>query len=152
MNRPSPKSEFNAVARQPTKKPKRKSPPPFSLRLSWDERAQLEREAGRLSLGEHIRRKLFGKTETKGGTRQRSHTKPHNPTIDHVALAQLLGTLGQSELGRSMIALSMAAQCGALPVDDELTDKLHSACDDISEMRNVLIVALGIKPQSGDRP
>lgn len=152
MSGPSIKNAFNSTVKPETKKPKRKTPPPFSLRLSWDERAQLEKEAGRLPIGEYIRRKLFGEPDTPGNKKRapRGPRKSHTPTVDHKLLAQLLGTFGQSELGRSMLALSMAAQCGALPVDEELTEKLHSACDDINEMRHVLIVALGIKPQYGD--
>lgn len=152
MNQPSIKNTFNSSVKPEVKKLKRKTPPPFCMRLSWDERAQLERDAGRLPMGEYIRRKLFCEPDTSGNKKRapRGPRKSHTPTVDHKLLAQLLGTFGQSELGRSMLALSMAAQCGALPVDEELSEKLHSACDDINEMRSVLIVALGIKPQSGD--
>ena len=152
MSGSSRKKEFERASSTLRKRThsKPKSPPPFSLRLSWDERKQLEREAGRMSLSAHIRGKLFDELDTGISARKHSTRKSHQPTTDHVLLAQLLGTFGQSELGRSMLALSIAAECGALPVDDELTDKLHSACDDINEMRRVLIVALGIKPQSGD--
>jgi len=58
------------------------------LRLSWDERAQLKKEAGRLPLGEHIRRRLFG-----DGVLKRSTRKPHTPTVDHALLAQLTDTV-----------------------------------------------------------
>jgi len=152
MSGSSIKKTFDQVNSGPKtrSKTKPKVPPPFSLRLSWDERKQLEREAGRMSLSAHTRSKLFGDSDTAVGPRKRSTRKSHQPTTNHVLLAQLLGTFGQSELGRSMLALSVAAQCGALPVDEELTDKLHSACDNISEMRQMLVVALGIKPQSGD--
>ncbi len=39
---------------------KRKTPPPFSLRLSFEERARLERDAGDMPLGAYIRERLFG--------------------------------------------------------------------------------------------
>ena len=68
--------------------------------------------------------------------------------MDHVALAQLLGTFGQSELFRCLLALSMAAQSGALPVDKELTDKLNTACDDLWDLCRILIAALNAAPCS----
>ena len=37
----------------------RKKPAPFSLRLSWEERNNLERDAAGLSLGEYIRRRCY---------------------------------------------------------------------------------------------
>jgi len=118
---------------------------PLSVRFTQKERKTLEREAGKLSLSAYIRRELLGDAV--------SERKPHylpkrrKPQIDHKLLAQLLGTFGASELGRSMIAISLAAQSGALSVDDELTAKLEQTCNDISEMRSSLIIALGIKPQ-----
>lgn len=45
------------------------------------------------------------------------------PAINDETLARWLGTLGQSELATSMIAIALAAQSGAMPVTPELTDK-----------------------------
>lgn len=147
MTNSPPKSTFNRVAQPPARTQKRKRRKPFSLGLYDEERAQIERDAGSLPLGVFIRGKLLGDNGAAG--RKRNPRRVKRPSMDHKALAQLLGTLGQSELGRSMIALSLAAQCGALPVDEELRGKLDQACTDIAEMRRVLIVALGLKPQGG---
>ncbi|RMB01498.1 hypothetical protein [Eilatimonas milleporae] len=113
---------------------------PFSLGLYDEERAQIEHDAGTLPLGVYIRGKLLDGSELNRPVR-----RSHRPTVDHVALAKLLGTFGQSEVFRSLLALSLAAQSGALPVDKELTDKLIAACDDVREMRCILIAALGLK-------
>lgn len=123
----------------PSHKPRRVRKP-FSLGLYDEERAHIERDAGTLPLGVYIRGKLLDGSEPK-----RSPRRSHRPTVDHAALAQLLGTFGQSEVFRSLLALSLAAQSGALPVDEELTDKLSAACDDVREMRRILITALGLK-------
>lgn len=119
---------------------------PFSLGLYDSGRAQIERDAGSLPMGEYIRRKVLEGSEPP--KRKRNPRRSHQPTLDHKALARLLGMFGQSEVFRSLLALLLAAQSGALPVDEELTEKLNGACDDISWMRDTLIVALGIKNQA----
>ncbi len=62
-----------------------KKPTPFSLRLSKEEREQLERDAAGLSLGEYIRQRLFDESSPKRLTRGKF------PVKDHVLLSQLLG-------------------------------------------------------------
>jgi len=56
-------ADFRAVAEgKPAKKgnkQRKTTPPPFSLRLTFEERAQLEREAGDMPLGAYIRSRLF---------------------------------------------------------------------------------------------
>jgi len=147
MSGPSRKSTFNRTAKtKPVKRKSRHVRKPFSLGLYDEERAQIERDAGKLPLGVYIRGKLLENSAPI--KRPRTPRKAHKPTLDHVALAQLLGTFGQSEVFRSLLALSLAAQSGSLPVDEELTDKLHTACDDVRDMRCVLIAALGLKVES----
>lgn len=135
---------FKAAAGVPKVPRRRKRPPPFSIRFTDEERTRLEREAGRMALAAYIRHKLLG--EDAADRRPQSRRKQRRPTIDHETVARLLGTLGQSELARSMIAIALAAQSGALPVTPELSDRLDTACDDIAEMRTALIAALGVKP------
>ena len=136
---------FQKAADKPKKRIKRKHPPSFSIRFTDEERARLNRDAGKLALSAYIRQKLFGDAASK--RKQQSQRRQRRPTIDHQTLAQLLGMLGQSELATSIIAIAMAAQSGALPVTPELSEKLDAACDDIAEMRTALIVALRIKPE-----
>ena len=138
---------FDDVANAPAHRPKRKLPPPLSIRLTTEERARLKRDAGRLSLSAYIRHKLFGDAITP--RKPRYQRKQRRPVVDSQTVARLLGTLGQSELATSMIALALAAQSGALPVTPELSEKLDAACDDIRDMRTALVVALGVKPESG---
>ncbi len=146
MTRSSLQSQFKkSAAPVVAKKLSQKNPPPFSIRFTHAERAQLKRDAGRMALSSYIRLKLF--EDADGIADIKSKARKHVPTMDHALLAQLLGTIGQSELGRSMLALSLATQSGALPVDDETVDKIDTACSDVAQMRHMLIVALGIKDQ-----
>lgn len=138
---------FAGVAGTPQRKRKRKHAPPLSIRFTRDERARLEREAGDTALSTYVREKVLGSNAAPRARRYRR--KRREPHFDAQVVAELLGTLGQSELGRSMLALALAAQSGALPVTPELTGKLESACDDIQEMKSALISALRIAPEDG---
>lgn len=138
---------FADAAIAPERSAKPKPPPPFSIRLTHEERARLKRKAGKLPLGAFIRRELLG--EEVAPRKPQHLRKPRQPTMDQAMLARLLGMFGQSELGRSMIALALAAQSGALPVTPEVSEKLAAACNDIREMRTALIEALNLKPEDG---
>ena len=117
------------------------SPPPFSLRLTFEERAILETAAAGMPVGAYIRERLFGS--------EVSHRKPRGkaPVKDHRALAQVLGALGASRLSSNLNQLAKAAHMGALPVTPETEAELKSACEAVGEMRHALVTALG---QRGD--
>ncbi len=150
MKHSSLRPEFTKSSALPVSKKTKKKPPPFSIRFTHAERARLKRDAGRMALSSYIRLKLFEDPDGLGDIKPKA--RQHSPTMDHVLIAQLLGTFGQSELGRSMLALSIAAQSGSLPVNDETTGQIKEACKDIAHMRHLLIVALGIKDQEGTSP
>lgn len=131
---------FEEVSK-PLPKPSKKHPSPVTLRLTREERAQLERDAGDRTLSSYIRFRLFG-DDVKPWPHKRP-TKPLNrPDLDHVILGQLLGALGKSRLSNNLNQIAKAANMGALPVTDDLTDELHAACADVRDMRVLLIKAL----------
>ena len=139
-------SDFTKSAKAKPKK--RKRVPPISVRVTEEEKALLQEMAGAMAVSAFIRQTLLGDEVAK---RPKRYTKKQRqPHIDHTEIARLLGMFGQSELGRSMLALSLAAQMGDLDVTPEVSDKLEQACDDIHEIKVALIMALGIKPQ-GER-
>ena len=118
---------------------KKNRPAPFSLRLTAEERARLERSAAGTPLGVFIRAKLFGGDLTPRRTRGRT------PVKDHKALARVLGALGQSRLSSNLNQLAKAAHLGALPVTPELERELGEACAQIRGLRDDLMRALGHK-------
>ena len=118
-----------------------KHPSPISLRLTHDERAQLSRDAGDRTLSSYIRERLFD--ESASTAFKRPAKKQNRPSVDRVALAKLLGALGQSRLSSNMNQIAKAVHMGALPVSDDLERELEMACADIKEMRNTLMKALG---------
>ncbi len=143
------KAIFTETSTKPCKKiEKRKRPLPISIRVTEKEKARLQEMAGMMAISSFIRKKLFDDDEAK---RSKRYTKiQYKPSIDHAEIARLLGMFGQSELARSIIALSLAAQAGELETSPEISNKLEQACDDIHEIKVALIMALGVKPQ-GER-
>ena len=139
-------SDFTKSAEAKPKKKKRV--PPISVRVTEEEKAHLQQMAGAMAVSSFIRHTLLGDEITKRP--KRYIKKQRKPSIDHTEIARLLGTFGQSELGRAMLALSLAVQVGDLDVTPDVSNKIEQACDDIHEIKVALIMALGVKPQ-GER-
>jgi hypothetical protein len=129
---------FGKAARRDSKTRWARPPAPFSLRLSAEERAQLERDAGGLPLGEHIRRRVLGEDRS---ARRRI---PRRPSPDHELLARVLSELGRSRLASNLNQLAKAANAGALPVTPDTEAALAAACSDVRVMRMTLLRALGL--------
>lgn len=113
--------------------------PPFSLRLTFEERAKLERDAAGMALGAYIRSRLLD-PETVAPRKRGKF-----PVKDHKLLAQLLAMLGQSRLANNVNQLEKAANTGSLPVTPEVESALVSALHDITLMRSLLIQALNVE-------
>lgn len=117
---------------------KDRPPPPFSLRLSADERAELIRRAGSKPLGAYIRAQLLdGIATPRRASRQ--------PAMDQQILARLLAELGKSRLASNLNQLAKAMNMGVLPVTTETEQALVQACEDVRLMRRALLSALGLR-------
>ena len=128
-----------AVPRRIMTTDKKKHPPPFSLRLTLEERQQLERQSGTTPLGAYIRERLFGSAAEPRRTRGKF------PVKDHKALSQLLAQLGKSGLGATLRQLARSASSGSLPVTPETEAAICQANTDIAAMKRLLMAALGIQ-------
>jgi hypothetical protein len=113
--------------------------PPFSLRLTPEEKTRLRQEAGSMPLGTYIRSKLLGEA-----ARPRRHHR--SPVKDEQTLARLLAEIGTARLANNLNQLAKAANTGSLPVTSDTEKALREACQDIRWMRETLIAALGLKP------
>ena len=120
----------------------KKQDPPFSLRLTFEERAQLERDAAGMSLGAYIRSRIFDKNLPKRRTRGK------NPVKDHQELGKLLGELGRSRIANNLNQLAKAVHTGSLEVSPDTEKALQDACTDIHWMRRTLISSLGMIPEN----
>ena len=133
---------FNEIASRKARSKAEKAsyPPPFSIRLTFEERARLDAERGRQSLAAHIRTRLFGEDVAV-------RRKPGNSTIiDAEALGRVLGALGGSRLSSNLNQLAKAVNTGSLPVTPETEADLVAACEEVRALRNDLLRALGKSP------
>jgi Bacterial mobilisation protein (MobC) len=111
---------------------------PFTLRLTFEERAQLERDAAGLSLGAYVRSRVFD--TTRAAPRRRGKF----PVKDQKALASVLAMLGQSRFANNLNQLARAANTGSLVMTPDTEATLKGACRDIASIRHMLMVALGL--------
>jgi hypothetical protein len=133
----NPSHDFNKIAAKPAPK----CPTPFSLRLTFEERAQLDRDAAGMSLGAYIREKLLGDDVAPRKTRGKF------PVKDQEALGRVLGALGSSRLSANLNQIAKAVNTGSLPVTPETEDDLREACAAVLVMREELMLALGRSPR-----
>ncbi len=135
----SPSFAFVAESAKPVRG---KKPSPFSLRLSADERANLQAQAGGRPLGAFIRERLLGEQAEK----RRFQRKPR---IDDKQAAMLLAELGHSRLSSNLNQLAKHANTGSLDVSPEVERELHDAYLAVLAMRDALMAALGLKSGGG---
>jgi hypothetical protein len=121
---------------------KKGSLPPFSLRLSFEERAALERAAAGMSLSDYARSKLFGGGNDADRIERRARGK--FPVKDHKALGAVLAQLGASRLSQNLNQLAKAANMGSLLVTPETENALRHAAAEVHDMRKLLLKALGL--------
>ena len=122
--------KFNEIAAGKVK-PKREAP--FSLRLTFAEKAALRDLAGDMPLGAYIKAVLSDAIQNK---------KKIAPRTDPEALGRVLGQLGKSKLSQNVNQLAKAVNVGALPVTPETESELRQACADIAAIRQELMRAL----------
>ena len=108
---------------------------PFSLRLSFEERARLAEQAEGMPLGAYIRSRLLDQPPRHKRLSQ----------IDQDSLLRVLGQLGQSRIANNLNQLAKQANLGTLPVTPETEEALQEASKDIAEIRALLIQALGLE-------
>ena len=124
---------------------KGKYAPPFSLRLSIEERLKLDADAGSLSIGEYIRSCLFENPTTR-------KVRFRRPVQDEQALVQVLGALGRSRLSNNLNQLAKAVHSGSLPVTPETEQAILAACAAVQNMSGELVKALGLPPDDKKPP
>ena len=115
-------------------------PPPFSLRLTFEERARLERDAAGTPLGAYMRQRLL--EDSSAAPPRRRH---QFPVKDRQALLQALGLLGQSRLANNLNQLAKAANLGTLPVGPDTEADLQEAVRDVAMIREAILKAIGLE-------
>ena len=119
--------------------------PPFSLRLTFQERAKLEQQAGALPLSAYIKSVVF----SENAPMYRQRRKAAEP--DQKLLAEVLACLGASRLSNNLNQLAKAVNQGALFVDEDVKSEIVTACNDVRAMRLLLMQALGMQVEDHHR-
>ena len=119
-------------------------PPPYSLRLTYEERDRLNLLSGNMPISAYIREQLFDIPSP----RKRRLKKVRS---DEQMLSQVLSELGRSRLSSNLNQLAKASHTGSLPLTPELEEQLLQACADIEAMKGLLIEALGLIPEQIDK-
>lgn len=109
----------------------------LTIRLSEDERKQLEDNANGMSLSAYIRLCTLGEKAIKRKVRNKA------PIKDHAVLSQLFGLLGRTKLANNINQMAKAAHSGKLVVTPEVKLSLLNATADIAQMKRLLLSALG---------
>ena len=113
--------------------------PRITIRLTEEEKSLLEKAADGMTLSAYIRARIFY------GELKPIHTRRVQPIRDQKTLAQLLGILGQSRMANNLNQLAKAVNTGSLPLTPDVEQDIKKACSNISEMRVMLIKALGLR-------
>lgn len=135
-SRPKPDFERSSI---PPKQKNRGRGRAFSLWLSPEEEAELAALAGEWPWGAYLKKRVF--TERSPIRKRRSYRNVE----DKHALAMALALLGRSRFSSNLNQLAKAANIGTLPLTPEVVQELHQACDHISEIKSLLVEALGLK-------
>lgn len=113
----------------------------ISFRVTPEERDKLDREAAGMALSSYVRNRLLDGRPLPRRSRHKALIK------DHEALARVLAALGRSPATGTLKGILRACDDGALLMSAEAETALRSACSTISDMREDLITALGLKPE-----
>ena len=128
---------------KPTAKPsrgKRRGLSPLTLRLTPEERSNLEELAAGMTLSAYIRACLFAQ-DTK-----RRKAKPKTVVADKKAVAEALTLLGQSRIANNLNQLAYHANIGALDIGETERAQISRAYEHVLAIRAVLMTALGKQP------
>tara|TARA_R110002124_G_scaffold287174_1_gene470998 strand:- start:226 stop:606 length:381 start_codon:yes stop_codon:yes gene_type:complete len=116
-------------------KPKRAAP--LSIRLSDEERAAVERKAGRMPLGAYIKSVVLDDDTPKYRRRQAM------PDADQKLLAEILARPGATRTANNLNQIAKHLNLGTLVIDDQLEADLKAAIVEVAWIRTTLMQALG---------
>lgn len=122
----------------------RKMPAPLSLRLTPEERRQLESAAKGETISAYIRSRLFHHTLAVDDLREEGRLSAQSR---QVLLARILADLGRSGFANSLTEIAEAAHAGVMPLTPDIVETIEGACRQIRDIRRQLIRALGLKAE-----
>lgn len=112
---------------------------PICLRVSPEEKARLEHDAGNMTLSAYIREKVLGEN---AAPRKRRMTRPIK---DHKIIAQLFALIKQTQCWNNLNQIAKAINSNTWMITPESEKALRDACKAIIEIRSLLMKALGLR-------
>lgn len=130
----APKADFSEAAERPSS---RRKTIPVTLRLTEQERTELEELAAGMTLSAYIRACVFAQEE------KRRKRRPKNVVDDKRSVAEALALLGQSRIASNLNQLAYQANIGALVIEERERTKIEEAYTYVLTLRALLVAALG---------
>ncbi|MEL6686159.1 MAG: hypothetical protein AAFP97_00900 [Pseudomonadota bacterium] len=115
----SAQKSFNESAQTASKR--RRKPRPVFVRATEEEREQLERNAGDLTISAYVRSRCIGDTAEPHRTRSK------RPVKDYEALCQALDLLGKSRLPSNVNQFAKAVNTGTLDLPEVTEEAILKA-------------------------
>jgi len=126
-------SFFNDASQvKKARKPKAK---PFCIRLTDDERAELEKQAGKLPLGTFARKQLLGSKAVP----RKKHSRVRHPKVSDKNLALVMALFGDQRISSNLNQLARHANMGTMDFDDYTLEQIQEACAAMIAVRNYLL-------------
>ena len=111
---------------------------PLCVRVSPEERAWLEHNAGSMTISAFIRWLIFGDNATPRKRRIK------RPIKDYIALAQIFALIKQTQAWNNLNQIARGINSNTWIVTPETEKLLQEACKAIIEIRDMLMKALGL--------
>jgi len=115
-------------------------PSPVTFRVTQEQKLALKNSAGRIPVGEYIRFKLFEIPDPPQKRQRRV-------SPDQEILQEILQELANAKLANNLNQIARACNQGTLPVTEETEAAMQQAYQDIHDMREHLVKALGLRPK-----
>jgi hypothetical protein len=109
----------------------------ISIRVTPQERDQLDQLAGNCTVSAYVRERVLGKEAAPRKTQHR------NPIKDQELISRVLSMLGASRIASNLNQLAKAVNLGILTLPPELESLLREACLAVLQMRDMLMQSLG---------
>ena len=118
-----------------------KYPPPYSLRLTFEERQILDRDAGNMPISAYIRERLFDEPSPR---------RRISPRIkDQEIFLEILREFSDMRIANNLNQLAKASHEGRLILAPETQENLDQACDVMKEIKTEILNYLGLKLPKG---
>ncbi len=119
----------------------KKYPPPYSLRLTFEERQRLDRDAGNMPISAYIRERLFDEPSP----RRRISPRLKEQEI----FLEILKEFSDMRIANNLNQLAKASHEGRLILAPKTQENLEQACEAIKAIKTEILNHLGLKLPKG---